>query len=352
VRVRQLSQHYLGLALQALGREAEAIEELTEAIKIEPAAPIVSATQQLLTALRERAGEKPLRIELTLNAQYDSNIAGLHRPEASFGNLVNARVDYTLYKKGPWESTATYSFLHILNYQNRAQDSAHDYDVQDHLIAANLYYRTTVPGGLPATLGIQLNNDLLRLGGKKFLQRPTGTLSVTVQENPSNFTTLLYRAQYKHFYENPISIEDRRNTLNQLVGLLHYIRFAGGQYQIYAGYNYDDEDFGGTNWRYTGHKAIAGLQIELPWELQWATNVEYHLRDYHGTNTIFVKARRDAELTALTSLSRPILKTWCPPANERCLTLTLQHLWDNNHSAITYYKTQRQVIALGLTWRY
>lgn len=62
IRTRQLNQYYTGLTLRALGRAADAIEELTEAIKIEPSSPIVGATQQLLSALRApRIEERRLR---------------------------------------------------------------------------------------------------------------------------------------------------------------------------------------------------------------------------------------------------------------------------------------------------
>src|SRR6185369_6520920 len=99
-KTHQLNQYYLGLALHELGRNAEAIEELTEAVRIAPASPLVAGTQQLLTAIREEAGGKRLRLEATLNVQYDTNPSYRRKPEASVGNLLNARVDYTIYKAG------------------------------------------------------------------------------------------------------------------------------------------------------------------------------------------------------------------------------------------------------------
>src|ERR1051325_1608534 len=41
LKTRQQNQYYLGLALREMGRGAEAIEELNEVVKIEPASPIV-----------------------------------------------------------------------------------------------------------------------------------------------------------------------------------------------------------------------------------------------------------------------------------------------------------------------
>jgi tetratricopeptide (TPR) repeat protein len=346
VKTRQLNQYYLGLALQGMGREAEAIEELTEAVKIAPAAPIVGATQQLLTALRESTGAKRLSLELTLNAQYDTNPTGARVAKKSYGNLLNARADYTLYKSGPWEATINYSLLQTLNYE------AHKDDINDHLVGANFYYKASL-AGMPTTAGLQLNNDILLLGGTKYLQRPTGTLTYTVQENSSNFTTTLLRPQYKDFFQRGVS--EKRDATNTLAGFLHYITFAGGQYQVDFGYNFDNEHALSTDWSYNGYKAVAGLTVNLPWELRGTANVDYHAR-FYGAQTILGGHRRDDETTALAAVSKnitPLLAALSTAlAKDSTVTATLQHLWDRNSSTIPTFRTVREVVAFGLTWRY
>ena len=332
IRMRQLNQFSLGLALQALGREAEAIEELTEAVKIEPAAPIVGSTQQLLTALREKTGAKPFRLEVTFNAHFDSNPAGAKHEERSYGNLINVRADYTLYRSGPWESTATYSLLQTLNYE------AHKFDLNDHLIGANVYYKTVI-GGKTAYAGLQLNNDILLLGGRKYLQRPTGTFNFTIQQNSSNFTTALFRPQYKDFFQRGVS--EKRDAVNELVGLEHYLEFGNG-HRINLGYHFDNEDAGSSDWSYTGHKAVVGLVLALPWGIRGTANAEIHAR-FYGTQSILGGHRRDEEATLLTALAKNLASN---------LTLTLQHLWDRNYSTSSSFNTARHVTALGMTWRY
>jgi tetratricopeptide (TPR) repeat protein len=335
-KTRQLNQYSLGLALRALGREKEAIAELTEAVKIEPAAPIVGATQQLLTVLQERAEDKRLRLQVTLNGQYDSNAAGDTDAKRSYGNLINVRADYTFYRAGPWESSVTYSALQTLNY------NAHAFDLSDHLLGVNFYYKTHL-AEMPANVGLQLSNDILLLGGEKFLQRPTGTLSFTVQEDSSNFTTALFRAQYKGFFHHQdYSSIDRRDAANELVGLVHFVRFGGGRHQVNFGYHFDREDAGGKEWSYTGHKAVAGLLLSLPWEIRGAVNAEYHARFYGGQST-FNRHRNDDEAIVLAALSKEIAPK---------LTLILQHLWDRNYSTAKEFKVTRNVTSLGVTWRY
>ncbi len=333
VRTRQVNQYYLGLALRETGREAEAIDELTEAVKIEPAAPIVGAAQQLLTAIREQSGAKRLRLQVTLNSHYDTNTAGEHIPKASGGNLFNARADYTLYRSGPWESSVNYSLLQTLNYHK------HHFDLNDNQVGANVNYKSAL-AGMPTATGLQLSNDILLLGGRKYLQRPTATFSYTLQENLSNFTTALFRPQYKDFFLRGVS--EKRDALNHLVGVAHYVRFGGGQHQVSFGYHFDNEDASSPDWSYVGHKAIASLLLSLPWGLQGTANAEYHARTY-GKQRIIGGSRRDDEAILLTSVAKDIAPN---------LTLTLQHLWDRNYTKIPIFDTTRHVAALGVTWRY
>ena len=335
VKTRQQNQYYLGLALRDLGRSAEAIEELNEVIKIAPASPIAGPTQQLLTAIREETGGKRLRLEATLNVQYDTNPDYGRRPTGSWGNLFNARADYVVYKAGPWESTVSYSFLQTVNYEN------HHGDINDNIIGANLYYRSSV-AGMPTISGVQLNNDVLFFGGDLFLQRPTGTFTFTAQENLSNFTTLIYRPQYKDFLQGATTQDERRNAFNNMLGFIHYVRLAGG-HQFNFGFQFDRDDARGSNWRYNGYKPVGGLLIKLPWEVRWNTNFEYHARFYPIRNTLFLKHRVDHQPTVFTSLSKEITPN---------LTATVQYFYDRNLSTITNFNIRREVYALGLTWRY
>lgn len=328
----QLNQYYLGLALRELGRNAEAIEELTEAIRIAPASPLVAGTQQLLTAVREESGGKRLRVEATFNVQYDSNPGQERQPRGSAGNLFTATADYTVFRSGPWESHATYTFLQTLNYH------LHKFDLNDNFLGADLSYRTLILG-LPAIASGQLSNDFLRVGNNNFLQRPTGTFTFTLQENLRNFTTLIIRPQYKDFMRRGDS--EKRDAVNHLVGVVHYVGIGAGN-RIGFGYHFDNEDARSHDWTYTGHKAIGSLLVKLPWGVEGTVNAEYHIR-FYGSQGIIPGYRRDNEMTAFAALSKPLTPN---------LKATLQYLWDRNASTLSDFSYIRQVGALGLTWRY
>ena len=352
IKTRQLNLYYTGLTLKALGREADAVEELTEAIKIEPSSPLVGTTQQLLSALRAaRIEEKRSRLELTTRFQYDSNVTSFPTRDtesvgfdrrSSWANLLNFKWDYSLFKSERWEGGASYGFLQTINYDN------HAFDLHDHAFGTKFFYKNLLPSGEPFFIGAQVTYDLLLLGNRKFLERPTGTLSFTLVETPSNLTTLFFRLQYKDFFAKQKARDDgnddeRRDAINKLLGLVHTIRFAGGRYQINFGYHYDNEDAQGRNWRYSGHKAVAGLLIALPWDVRATTNFEFYARFYKGTNSTFDERRQDEQRTTLVSLAKDINPN---------LTVTLEHLWDNTQSTIAFFKSRRQVYSIGLTWRY
>lgn len=343
---RQLATYYTGLTLQALGREADAIEELTEAVRIEPTSPLVTSAQQLLRALRvPQPAEKRLFLQATFNLHYDNNVPNNPREnqgtslpqQRSMANLINLRADYFLDRSERWENSATYSFLQTINY------SLHDFDLHDHRFQTNFTYKNLTEGGIPYFLGFQANYDMLLVGGAKSLERPGYTLSGTLLEDGANFTTAFYRFEYKHFFAKVLTPTEDRDAPNYTLGLIHYYKVLGGPHQIHAGYSFDHEDAHGRDSRYTGNKILTGLLLRLPWEIQWNTNFEFHWRDYPGKNSVFGKSRADQQRVLLVSFAKEIARN---------LTVTLETLYDNNTSEIQNFRTRRSLTSMGLTWRY
>jgi len=132
-------------------------------------------------------------------------------------------------------------------------------------------------------------------------------------------------------------VAEKRRGPNEMIGFIHYIRFGQAQHLFNIGYQYDHENARSPDWQYNGYRAIAGIQLNLPWELRWATNVEYHARYYARSDRI------DHEPIALNSLSKDITPN---------LTATFQYLYDRNLSTVEEFKIRREVFAAGVTWRY
>ncbi len=340
-------QYLLAYTLRAQGK-TEAARQLAESIQLEPASPLVGPSRELLTALKSpRRGDTPFWLELTTRAQYDSNVSlkannssltpGLG-PKASWGNLLGLSGEYAFFRSQQWQAAARYDFLQTLNYQN------HKFDFNENIIGGRITYNNLLPNGQRYFITGRAFYDNLLEGGKKRLQRPTGLLDSYLywDKNGANRTQLLYQLQGENFQRVGLG-DENRDALNYRVGLVHYIFFDRQRHGINFGYNYDFDDAKGDNWRYAGHRAVAGFLVTLPWEIRATSNFEFHARHYNGTNSTFHEIRKDQESIALFSLAKDITPN---------LTATLEHLWNSNHSSIATYRFQRQVYSLGLTWRY
>jgi tetratricopeptide (TPR) repeat protein len=348
-------QYLLALTLRALGKPEEA-RGIAEAIQPDPASPLVRSTRDLITALRAPTRvDTPFWLDLQVRGQYDSNVP--FKPnngslatdvgkKTSGGNLFSLSGYYRFFRSegGRWESALTYDMVQTLNYEN------HNFDFNDHVVGARIDYNNTLPTGQLYYLTGRVFYDIFLLAGRKTLQRPTSALTFRLfwDEKRSNFTDLYYQLQGKLFNERPPrppngAGDENKNALNHRFGPVHYILFDGGRHGINLGYNYDQEDAQGRNWRYSGHRAIAGFFITLPWEVRARTNFEFHARYYPGRNTTYGEIRRDQESIALFGLERNITPS---------LALVFEHLWDSNHSTIPNYRIQRQVYSLGLIWRF
>ena len=354
-------QYLLAYNLRSQGKTAAA-RELAESIQLEPASPLVGPSRELLTALKSpRRGDGPFWLELSAREQYDSNLAlranrrsrtpGLGQ-SASWGNLLGLSGEYSFFRSNNWQAAVRYDMFQTINYEN------HKFDFNDHVVGGRVTYNDVLPNGQRFFVTGRAFHDVLLQQGRIFLQRPTGLLDSYLywDKTGSNRTELLYQLQYENFNEHPPrdlpsflppsplgQREDRRDAFNHRVGLIHYIFFDRQRYGINFGYNFDRQDAYGQNWRYDGHRPVAGVLVTLPWKIRATTNFEYHFRHYDGTNSLAHKTRKDQELLTLFSLAKDITPS---------LAVTLEHLWNSSHSTIGTYSFKRQVYSLGLTWRY
>jgi tetratricopeptide (TPR) repeat protein len=341
-------QYLLAYTLRAQGKTS-ASRELAESIQLDPASPIVGPSRDLLTALKTpRRGDSPFWIEITTRAQYDSNVSlePNHRsrsqplgPSESWGNLVGVSTEYTFFHSGNWQAAGRYDFLQTLNYHN------HKFDFNENIVGGRLTYTNVLPGGQRYFLTGRGFYDNLLQAGKQFLARPTGIFDSYLywDGNGSNRTQLLYQLQGKNYQTG--RRDENRDALNNRFGLVHYIFFDRQRYGINFGYNFDYEDAVGANWNYSGHRAVAGLLVTLPWEIRATSNFEFHARHYNGVNSRFSTPlrRHDHEYLALFNLAKDLTPN---------LTLSFEHLWNHNESSIAAYDYKRQVYSAGLTWRY
>ncbi|HTM09790.1 MAG TPA: tetratricopeptide repeat protein [Verrucomicrobiae bacterium] len=352
----------LAYTLRAQGK-TEASRQVAESLQLEPASPLVGASRDLLTSLRTpRRGDTPFWLEATARAQYDSNVSlkpnagsgtsGIGRA-SSWGDFLGLSSEYAFFRSPNWQSAARYDMYQTINYSN------HKFDYSDHVVGGRLTYTDVLPSAQRYFLTFRPFYDILLQQGREFLQRPTALLDSYLYWDPtgSNRTQLFYQFEEKLFNEHPSQSrpalghgDENRDGQNYRVGLVHYMFFDRQRYGINFGYNYDFDDTHGDNWRYAGHRAVAGFLATLPWEIRATTNFEFHARHYNGVNSKFTPfsfspnvRRHDQEFLSLFSLAKDITPH---------LTVSLEHLWDSNLSSIADFRFRREVISLGVTWRY
>jgi tetratricopeptide (TPR) repeat protein len=368
--IQQLTRFYTGLALAILGLPERAAAEVEEALRLQPVSPLTGPAERLRdTILAARERERRFRAELRLGFLYDTNVSvepePSHDPTAESlrrrqrrtpGQLAAARFEYSWLRRGPWEATAGYSFFQTINNDRPS------FNIQNHLGALGATYRGTL-AAMPFQLGAQYAYDYLTLDDDEFLQRNTATLFGTLVENPGNLTALQGRFQTKEFSaDSNIPPEERRDAKNWMVGFIHIFRFREDRHLLRFGYQFDVEDADGRNFKYHGHRLLAGAQYTLPWgDTRLKYDLDVHHRNYRHAHTLLpvvapgTRERVDHEVTHLVRLEQPLpWRGLClPDAGDRpCLTLSADYQAIISRSNLPVFSFNRNVYSLTLAWQY
>jgi tetratricopeptide (TPR) repeat protein len=363
--VQQLTKFYAGLTHGVLGLSEQAIVEVEEALRLQPVSPLTGPAERIRdTIIAARSQEQRLRAEIRLGVFYDDNVSV--NPQSgtdplvqtlrstpnrgggrSTGEIAALRTDYSWFRSGPWEATATYSFFHT---QPNNPGLFRSGKIQDHLGGLAGFYRGTV-GTMPFQLGTQYNYDYLLLNDAPFMERNTGTLFGTLVENPGNLTTFVGRLQFKNFLlDEAANPPDNRDARNWMVGPTHVFRFAGDRHLLRIGYQFDYEDASGRNFSYHGHRAITGGLYTLPWgETRLRYDYEIHFRLYPDLQTSLpttspnTMTRHDTEQIHAFRIEKPL---------PNGLTLSAEYQGDFSQSNLAVFNFHRNVFSLIMTWTY
>jgi len=372
LNIQQLTRFYTGLARAILGLPGAAAE-VEAALRLQPASPLTGPAERLrdtlaagepkrsilYTKCREAWGDVCDRFkgQVGLGFVYDTNVAvepePSHDPVAesvrlrknrSPAELASVRLEYSWLHTEQWEGTVSYSLFQISN------NDLPKFNIQNHLGSVSGFYRGAL-GAVAFQAGLQYAYDFLALDNDEFLQRNTVTGSVTLVENENNLTTLQGRFQTKEFsHDTNIPPEERRDGQNWLVGFLHIFRFQEDRHLIKLGYQFDVEDVDGRNFKYLGHRYLAGAQYTLPWGgTRLKYDMDLHLRGYRHANTLLplmgpgTKERRDDELTHVVSVEQPLSGS---------LTLSAQYQATIARSNLPVFSFNRNVYSLTLSWQY
>lgn len=361
--IQQLTRFYSGLALGVLGLPEQATAELDEALRIQPASPLTGPAERLRGAVvAARAAERRLKIDLRLGFYYDDNVpvspeqggdpivgSLRDRKQTSFGELAAARLDYTFFRRGGFDATATFSFF--TTYNNELTS----FNIIDYLGGLGTTYRGTL-AGMPYQAALQYTYDYLTLGGDEFVQRHTVVPSFVLLPNSWTLEAVQFRYQDKQFaHDTNIIREEKRDGVNYMVGLTHVFRFSNDRHQLKIGYQWDFDDTDGPSRRgrdysYYGNRVLAGGQYTLPWlGIRLTDDFDVHLRQYLHKNVILPSQapntvrRHDTEYNNVFAVVTPLPYS---------LNLTVSYQTTFANSNLDVFQYRRNVVSAILGWTY
>ena len=361
--IQQLTRFYSGLALGILGLPEQATAELDEALKLQPASPLTGPAERLRGAVAAaREGERRFRAEVRVGLFYDDNVPVSpdqgtdplvgqlrHRQQANIGELASVRADYTFFRQGGWDATATASFF--TSYNNELTS----FNIVDYLGGLGTSYRGTV-GSMPYQAALQYTYDYLTLGGPKFVQRHTIVPSVVILPNSWMLDAFQLRYQNKGYgQETNIPGPEKRDGSNYMAGFTHAFRFSNDQHLIKFGYQWDFDDLDGPHGRgrdysYYGNRVLVGGQYTLPWKgIRLTDDFDVHFRQYLHKSAILPSqapgtiGRHDTEYTNVFAIVTPL------PYN---LSFTTSYQTTFARSSLDVFQYHRNVVSGVLGWTY
>ena len=381
----QLTRFYSGLAMSGLGLAREAKAEMDEALRLQPASPLTTPAQRLGETLRSAAErERFFRGELRFGVFYDTNVPvvpnvssdrtaqtirrdqGRRRSE---GELATLNLSYTLLRTLDWEGTIAYRVLQTYN------NHLTEFNSQSHTPTIGFTYnRNFSPGisvlGMPYSAGLQFTYDFNTLANTRFTQRWIANPYVSLQENSWNLTNLQFRLSVKDFFnDREVSRPEVEDALNYMVGALHFFVFDQGRHNIKLGYQWDTDKAEGEDWDYRGNRLLFGGQYTLSWgDVRLRYDLDYHWR-FHThkhtlspTNAMGTTRRRDREAIHTFTMAKDFRLDFaksfafvgCDATKDpKCsFTISLDYLFDHNHSNLMPYDYDRHVVTTNLFWRF
>ena len=366
----QLTRFYAGLSLSALGLARQARAEIEEALRLQPASPLITPAERFRDVLGPAAeAERTFHVDVKTGFFYDDNVAVIpnrsgdpvataardtaHR---SVGELGYVRFQYTPLRTPDWEASIGSSILQTLN------NDVNRFNTLNPSADATLAYKTSIRN-MPTVGGLTLSYDYYMLDDRNYLNRYTVAPFVSLIWDAMNLTQAQLRLQPKDFMnqKNLITTADNRDALNYMAGLVHFLRFQADRHYLKFGYQYDWEQAKGSNWSYAGNRFLVGGQYTLfatgqagpagKWwqNIRFRYDLDTHIRGYsHLHNYLPVTSpetihRADWELTHQFSLSKDL--PWD-------LTVSVEYLRDENISNLKVYDYTRNVISFNVSWRY
>jgi hypothetical protein len=146
-----------------------------------------------------------------------------------------------------------------------------------------------------------------------------------------------------------------QDGVNYLAGVVHFVRFDRDRHFLKAGYQLDLDDTRGRNYRYLGHRFLAGAQYTLPWRgIRLTYDFDLHYRDYLDPHTILPhgragsRERSDLDYTQTARVDVPL--PWF--ARDQAFFVTGEYINKVVDSNLNVFSYHRNYVTIYFTWQY
>ncbi|MEM7008791.1 MAG: tetratricopeptide repeat protein, partial [Thermodesulfobacteriota bacterium] len=242
----------------------------------------MQAIEQQETVYERPGGPRLYQVFLQVAPQLDFNVPEAPSSSASFSDDESFR--FTEYASiglrtkqlGNW-----FLGTDLSTYQSQnTKSELREFNLATFDVSPYINYTTTVLGKpFSPILRYNFNYALLDYDSYSNSHSISATLNTALTEN--TLTVPFYRLRFDSFndkgFDDSIS---SRDATNNALGFLQYFFFNQRAVNVWAGYEFQNNDADGLNFNYNGHRITAGISTPVIWGIRTDLSGEYGRDDY------------------------------------------------------------------------
>ena len=323
----------------------EAEDHFDTVIKTSTDADLAAQAREYMSKLNTGSKEKLWSLHASTGMQYDSNVIanaeGLPLPpgisrKADWCAVMSFGGGYTLFKNEKSAIQAEYNFFQNLHFW------VTDYNVTQNTLKLQGKYDYT--NRLSLRAGYSLEQMLL--GGNLFDYAHTVATSGLLTYESGASSTVEARYRYTTYKDSDAFVTNSERTgSNYLLGFSHQIPIKSIAV-VRGGYTFDMDRARkgiGNSWDYNGNKLSAGVNVPLPYEVQFDLSSDVQWRNYLEIGGYANYKRNDTAWTTNLTFYKPIGRNY---------SVTAGVYLDRTHSNVTVFDYFRSITSLLFNMRF
>jgi tetratricopeptide (TPR) repeat protein len=371
----QSADFQIANAYMRLGKYKDAQKRFRSVTLVEPTSDIAAFARDYDRILSEKLEkERPWRVSVGLNYKYDTNVVakGSGGPgadqisgESGSGANMTFRLGYTapFTFSTPYSLTVQYSLFgerwFNKNYVNANGDKGNlsEYNTLTNVIGILPGYNfkrlsLSLPvsfahTGLQGQKGNDFLGDVNWYSDARYMNYLSVSPTATFMVSGSHFAEVSLGFLKKKYYETElhpaVDPDEKRDgkTWSGSLGWMYFFREGKGLLRLR--YTYSEERTDGDNWSNRENRFAASLLAPIAGKLKGQVAGEAAFADYRHVNSVFNIARKNETYNGSISLIYEVFKD---------LEAVAQYSYIRDRSNISTYDYRKEVITLGLEFRY